>query len=188
MKGFSGAGVLEIVEDFDGNTYRTVYTVSFKHAVYVLHVFQKKSTKGITTPKPDMDLVKHRLQTAKQHYDARVMGKTVMTANDVEIEVSSGNVFADLGFDNAREMLIKSAMAQVIAARIEKLGLTQALAAEILGIDQPKVSCLVRGKLDAFSISRLMRFVTRLGTDVDIVLKDHRGNETYGTVAVKVAC
>ena len=75
LKGFTGAGVLEIVEDFDGNTYRTVYTVTFKHAVYVLHAFQKKSTKGITTPKPDMDLVKRRLKAAQQHHDTREWGK-----------------------------------------------------------------------------------------------------------------
>lgn len=70
LKGFSGAGVLEIVEDFDGDTYRTVYTVKLKHAVYVLHAFQKKSTKGIETPKPDIDLIKSRLNAAKQHHDA----------------------------------------------------------------------------------------------------------------------
>src|ERR1700740_336976 len=51
LKGFSGAGVLEIVEDFSGDTYRAVYTVRFADAVYVLHVFQKKSKKGIATPK-----------------------------------------------------------------------------------------------------------------------------------------
>lgn len=111
-----------------------------------------------------------------------------MAEKDLEIEVSSGNVFDDLGFDNAREMLVKSRIAQAIASKIEKLGLTQALAAEILGIDQPKVSYLVRGKLDAFSISRLMRFVTLLGTDVDIVLKDHHDGGKHGEVVVKVAC
>jgi len=116
------------------------------------------------------------------------MGVITTTQKDLEIEVSSGNVFADLGFDNAREMLIKSAIAQMIVSNIEKLGLTQALAAELLGIDQPKVSYLVRGKLDAFSISRLMRFVTLLGTDVDIVLKDHHDGGKHGEVVVKVAC
>jgi len=111
-----------------------------------------------------------------------------MTEKNLEIVVGSGNVFSDLGFDNAREMLVKSALAQAIASKLEKLGLTQALAAEILGIDQPKVSYLIRGKLDAFSISRLMRFVTLLGTDVDIVLKDHHDGGKHGEVAVKIAC
>ena len=67
MKGFTGAGVLEVVEDHDGETYRGVYTVRFKSAVYVLHVFQKKSKRGAATPKPEIDLIKKRLQTAIEH-------------------------------------------------------------------------------------------------------------------------
>jgi phage-related protein len=67
-RGFGGASVLEIVEDHDGNTYRCLYTVKFKLAVYVLHSFQKKSTKGIETPKHVIDLTKQRLKQAGQHY------------------------------------------------------------------------------------------------------------------------
>jgi phage-related protein len=62
LKGFGGAGVLEIVEDFDGDGFRTVYTVRFSDAVYVLHAFQKRSKKGIETPKRDMDVVRSRLR------------------------------------------------------------------------------------------------------------------------------
>lgn len=65
-----GSGVLEVVSDFDTNTYRVVYAVRFREAVYVLHAFQKKSRKGIATPKAEMDLVKRRLRAAEQHYDA----------------------------------------------------------------------------------------------------------------------
>ena len=68
LKGFGDASVVELVEDEGSSTYRAVYTVRFAEAVYVLHVFQKKSTKGIATPKPDMDLVKRRLKTAEDHY------------------------------------------------------------------------------------------------------------------------
>jgi phage-related protein len=60
LKGFGGAGVLEIVDDFDGETYRAVYTVKFADIVYVLHAFQKKSRKGIETPKAEIDLVRRR--------------------------------------------------------------------------------------------------------------------------------
>ena len=67
LKGFGSAGVLEIVEDDDGNTYRAVYTVRFQNAVYVLHCFQKKSHKGIATPKHEMDIVSARLKLAKEH-------------------------------------------------------------------------------------------------------------------------
>jgi len=62
LKGFGGAGVLEVVEDHQGDTYRAVYTVRYAAAVYVLHCFQKKSTHGIATPKPDMDLIEARLK------------------------------------------------------------------------------------------------------------------------------
>ena len=67
LKGFKGAGVLEIVEDHDGDTYRAVYTVRFKGRVYVLHAFQKKSKKGIQTPQPVIDLIKDRLKRVEAH-------------------------------------------------------------------------------------------------------------------------
>jgi phage-related protein len=67
LKGFGSAGVLEVVEDDDGNTYRAVYTVRFSNAIYVLHCFQKKSHKGIATPKQDLDLIRDRLKLAQQH-------------------------------------------------------------------------------------------------------------------------
>jgi phage-related protein len=69
LKGFQGAGVLEIVEDHDGSTYRAVYTLRFAGAVYVLHAFQKKSKKGIQTPKHERELIEKRLKTAEEHYE-----------------------------------------------------------------------------------------------------------------------
>ncbi len=63
-----GANILEVVSRQEGNTYRTVYTVRFKAAVYVLHAFQKKSKRGIATPKQELDLVKQRLKAAQRHY------------------------------------------------------------------------------------------------------------------------
>jgi len=65
LKGF-GSGVLEVVEDHDGDTYRAVYTVRFTSYVYVLHAFQKKSKRGIKTPKSDLDLIKQRLADAAE--------------------------------------------------------------------------------------------------------------------------
>ena len=66
LAGFGGASVLEVLEDHDGNTYRAVYTVRFANAVYVLHAFQKKSKKGIATPKQDIDLIKARFKLAEE--------------------------------------------------------------------------------------------------------------------------
>jgi len=64
LKGFDGAGVLEVVEDDTGGTYRAVYTVKFAEAVFVLHCFQKKSKSGIATPKMDIDIIRDRLKVA----------------------------------------------------------------------------------------------------------------------------
>ncbi|HKV98223.1 MAG TPA: type II toxin-antitoxin system RelE/ParE family toxin [Vicinamibacterales bacterium] len=69
LKGFGGAGVLEVVVDFDGDAFRTIYTVRFPEAVYVLHAFQKKSRRGIATPKAELRLVEARLARAKEDYD-----------------------------------------------------------------------------------------------------------------------
>ena len=70
LKGFGGAGVLEIVEDHRGDAYRAVYTVRFREVVYVLHVFQKKSKSGIETPKHVVDLIRKRLNDATDAYKA----------------------------------------------------------------------------------------------------------------------
>jgi len=67
LKGFGSAGVLEVIEDSVGATFRAVYTVKFGNAVYVLHCFQKKSTHGISTPKPDIDVIHERLRAAQIH-------------------------------------------------------------------------------------------------------------------------
>ena len=69
LKGFGGAGVLEIIARHDGDTFRAVYTVRFARAVYVLHAFQKKSKRGIATAKPDIELVERRLKMAEVDYD-----------------------------------------------------------------------------------------------------------------------
>jgi phage-related protein len=75
LTGFGGATVLEIVEDFRSDTYRAVYTVKFSEAVYVLDAFQKKSKKGVTTPKSDLDLIKRRLVSAEADYEIRFASK-----------------------------------------------------------------------------------------------------------------
>lgn len=68
LKGFKGAGVLEVVEDFDGDTYRAVYTVKLAGVIYVLHAFEKKSKRGIATPKQDIELIETRLKRAKEYH------------------------------------------------------------------------------------------------------------------------
>ncbi len=87
-------------------------------------------------------------------------------------KLSSGNVFADLGLDAPEEALAKAELTSKISEIIEARGLTQAAAAKVLGIDQPKVSALLRGKLTGFSTERLIKFLNALGRDVEIVVKD----------------
>ena len=67
LKGFGGAGVLEVVDDHQGDTYRAVYTVKFEEAVYVLHAFQKKSKRGRKTPPQDIEMIRRRLKAAEDH-------------------------------------------------------------------------------------------------------------------------
>jgi phage-related protein len=69
LKGYGGAGVLEIVDDFDGDTFRAVYTVRFARAVYVLHAFQKKSKRGSATPRAELDMIERRLKRAQEDYE-----------------------------------------------------------------------------------------------------------------------
>ncbi len=71
LRGFGGAGVLEVVADYDGDTYRAVYTVKFAGVVYVLHAFQKKSKKGIKTPVAEMNVIRQRLKAAEEHHAER---------------------------------------------------------------------------------------------------------------------
>ena len=92
-------------------------------------------------------------------------------SNDIKIQASSGNIFQDLGFPNADEMLMKAELVRQISEIIDQRELTQVEAAKLLGIDQPKVSALIRGKLSGFSIERLLRFLNLLGCDIEIIVK-----------------
>jgi predicted XRE-type DNA-binding protein len=104
-------------------------------------------------------------------------------SNDTTIHQSSGNVFADLGIKNADEYMAKSELAAEILRIVQRRRLTQAEAAKLLGIRQPKVSDLLRGRLDGFSTDRLLRCITRLGYDVQIKLSKARPH-TQGHVEI----
>ncbi len=89
-------------------------------------------------------------------------------ATDGQVEPSSGNVFADLGFRDAEERLLKAKLATKIAQLIEQKGWTQTQTAERTGLDQPKVSHLLRGRLSGFSAGRLFAILNRLGHSVEV--------------------
>ncbi len=113
--------------------------------------------------------------------------KSITRRDDIKVEESSGNVFADLGYPDAEEALAKSRLAQHIADILEKKHLTQVQAARLLGIDQPKVSRLLRGQLREFSTDRLFRFLNALDQDVEIVIKSKPRSRRHATVNVIAA-
>jgi predicted XRE-type DNA-binding protein len=91
--------------------------------------------------------------------------------DEIEYEASSGNVFADLGIENPEEELTKAKLVWEIEQIIKKKKLTQVAAAKVMGINQPKVSALIRRKLDGFSVERLIHFLNALGQDIDIIVR-----------------
>jgi len=107
-------------------------------------------------------------------------------AKKIAVSVGSGNVFKDLGLKNAEELLAKAKLAARIVQILEERELTQTQAASLLGIDQPKVSQVYRGRLDDFSIERLMRFLTALHRDVRIVI-DEKPRRRRGRMTVEAA-
>jgi len=103
-------------------------------------------------------------------------GKTMPTkkSNTIAVEPSSGNVYADLGLSGADELLAKAQLVSRISRIITQREMTQHQAAKLLGIDQPKVSALLRGKFDGYTSDRLFRFLNALGQDVEIVVRSAR--------------
>ncbi len=110
----------------------------------------------------------------------------MVSQRETEIPVNrgSGNVFADLGFDEPEEELTRAQLASHIRAIIRRRRLTQTAAASLMGIDQPKVSALLNGHLANFSGERLMRFLTRLGQDIEISVKAKPRSRRQGRIRV----
>ncbi|MGQ0648146.1 MAG: helix-turn-helix domain-containing protein [Gemmatimonadaceae bacterium] len=106
---------------------------------------------------------------------------------EISVTRGSGNVYADLGFANPAEELAKAQLASAIAQTIEERGLTQRAAAALMGIDQPKVSHVLHGRLGGFSTQRLLEFLTALGRDVEIVLKKAPRSRKQGRLRVVAA-
>jgi predicted XRE-type DNA-binding protein len=103
---------------------------------------------------------------------------------DICVTEGSGNVFADLGFAEPEEELTKAQLASHIRRILERRRLTQTAAAELMGIDQPKVSALLNGRLANFSSERLMRLLTALGHDVEIAVSPKPRSRTHGRIRV----
>ena len=107
-----------------------------------------------------------------------------MAKKRIEVEAGSGNVFADLGYPDAKERRLKVELAVAVNRALEQHGFTQARAAKHLGILQPHVSDLTRYRLNRFSVERLMQFLTRLGKDVAIHISSRRTRRAASGVRV----
>lgn len=100
--------------------------------------------------------------------------KKIKMEDHTSVYVGSGNVFEDAGMPNAQEMLVKAELVRQICKLVEKRHLTQAQIGELLGLPQPKVSQLLRGRLTGFSSDRLMRFLMKLECDIEIRIRPYR--------------
>lgn len=159
------AGLVEIVDDFDGNTYRGVYTTKLAGVVYVLRGALRGQEKRLMA-----------IKTARRK-----------RTTALPVTRGSGNVYADLGFANPAEELAKADLARMICQVIRDRDLTQQQAATLMAIDQPKVSHLLRGRLGGYSLERLMDFLTALGRDVEIVVRPAPPSRKRGRVHVVAA-
>jgi predicted XRE-type DNA-binding protein len=110
--------------------------------------------------------------------------KKQIYSEEIECEMSSGNVFADIGVENPEEELTKAKLVWEIEQIIKKKKLTQATAAKVMGINQPKVSALIRRKLDGFSVERLIHFLNALGQDIDIVVRQKPSSRKQARINV----
>jgi predicted XRE-type DNA-binding protein len=153
--------------------------------VYVLHAFQKKSPSGIRTAKRDIDLVTERLKPPRE------ITRSTMASRSAErrepVTRGTGNVFAELGFPDAAERQAKLRLAYALNQVMEERKLSQADAAKVLGVTQPKVSALHHYKLAGFSVERLMNLLTALDQDVEIVIRRNPRSRKGGRISVVAA-
>lgn len=116
--------------------------------------------------------------------DGKMKRKKKTNIKEIEYEKGSGNVFADLGFENPDVELAKADLTAQISCIIKKKRLTQKKVAEILGVAQPRISSLLRGRLDIFSIEKLMQFLKSLGQDIEIMVKPKPRNRKRAHLVV----
>jgi predicted XRE-type DNA-binding protein len=106
------------------------------------------------------------------------MHKKAKNLEKTEVIASSGNVYADTGHPNPEEAMAKAELAILISDAIKRKKLTQKKAAELIGVDQPKISAIIRGQLSGFTMDRLFRFLIALGVDITIETKPHTSRST----------
>ena len=164
LRGYGSASVLEVVEDWHGDTYRAVYTMKFTTCRLCSPLLSEEGDERDrdTKARPQFD-----------HEPTAGRGGTRegrATTTDSEIHKGSTNVYTDLGRPDAEEMLIKAQLATKIGEIIKRRHLTQIEAADIIGLPQPKLSGLLRGQFRGISEAKMLNCLTRLGRDVKIIV------------------
>lgn len=161
-----GPGVREI-RVHSNLEHRVIYVARFEEGVYVLHAFEKKSRK---TPKADVELARARLSTfvrTREQGSPPGERKVVMK---VKVQRSTGNVFRDVGFhaEQAESLRLRAALMVEIKRLMQARRLTQTAAARLFGVTQPRMSDLVRGKIELFSLDTLVDMLARVGMRVQL--------------------
>ncbi len=162
-----GPGVKEIRIRTD-LAHRVFYVATFEEAVYVVHAFEKKTGR---TAHRDLELGRRRFRELLPD-DGGPMRKK----NRVKVTPSTGNVFRNLGFppEEAEHLLIRADLMIELQRRIEAEGMSQAAAAKLLRVTQPRISDLLRGRIDLFSTDALIDMLARLGVQVRVLVKPTR--------------
>ena len=171
-----GSGVLEIALRYASDAYRVVLALQLGKRIYVLHAFQKKSKKGIATPKREIDLIK------QQYAEAQELAMPTKKRKPIEFETGSGNVFADLGLKDADQLLARSQIGFHVYKILEDKKLKQREIAAVLGIAQPDVSHLMNGHFSRFTTDKLLDFLKRLNRKVTIEVSRRHKGEPYQQV------
>ncbi len=161
-----GSGVFEIALPFRGDAFRVVYAVQLAEEIWVVHAFQKKSTQGIRTPQREIDLIKRPFE--------EIEGDVAMKSEKLEVVRGSGNVFRDLGHENADAEQFKAILAAEIIKALDRERLTVRAAHGRTGIAAADFSRIRNADLGRFTVDRLMSIINRLGSRVEVKVRVHR--------------
>jgi phage-related protein/predicted XRE-type DNA-binding protein len=160
-----GSGIWELAIKSRGDAFRVVYALQMGEDIWVIHAFQKKSTKGVATPKREIDLVKERIKRLRE----QISMSTRKPAKIATVR-GSGNVFRDLGRADAEVLQLKALLAAEIVRALDEQGLTVRKAQSHTGIAAADFSRIRNADLKRFTVDRLMTVAKRLGRDLNVAV------------------
>lgn len=179
LRGLNMAGTVEIGKRSGNGALRAIHIVKLGDSIYVFDCFKRKETQPIVIS--DMDLAQSQLKAARAHAEGSHEEDGIEAGG---IEESAGNIYADLGMDDADQMLIKAQLVTKIGEIIKRRKWSQQQASELLGIPPAKLSKMLHGQFRNIAEATLLDCLTRLGRDVQIIIGPARRNASAGRVAV----